>query len=99
MKRRRRKLLGKFTPGDQLEGEIERSGMLDIWFSRTRPDATVLSNDGNRTVVWVSPSGDIAGLLVQDYGSDESRLIPFAFGEIEIVNDSGDISVFLLTAT
>ena len=95
MKGPRRQLLGKFALTDQLEEEYARSGMLEVSFSATRPDATVLSDDGNRTVAWVTPSGEIGALLVQDYANAETRVIPFAFGEIEIVNDGAEVSVFL----
>lgn len=43
----------------------------------------------------VSPSGEIAGLLVQDYVNTESRAVRFGFGEIEIVNDGLEITIFL----
>jgi hypothetical protein len=92
----RRKLLGRFGLDDQLEQSIADTGVLELSFAEARPDATVLSEDGNRTVAWLSPSGEIAALLVQDYADGESRIIRFGFGEIEITNDGSEISVFLL---
>ena len=98
MKQRRRKLLGKLILDERLERDIARSGLLDVTFAPTRADATLVSDDGQRTVAWLSPSGEIAALLVQDYVVGESRRIPFAFGEIELVAEEGELALFLLTA-
>lgn len=92
----RRRLLGRFELDEQLEDSIDSSGLLEVWFEAARPDATVLSDDGNRTVAWLSPSGEIAGVLVQDYVNGESRTIKFGFGDLEITNDGAELSVFLL---
>jgi hypothetical protein len=90
----RRKLLGRFDLDDQLERSIADSGLLELHFAEARPDATALSEDGNRTVAWLSPSGEIAALLVQDYVNGESRTIELGFGRVEIVNDGSEISAF-----
>ena len=92
----RRRLLGRFDLDDQLERSIDDNGRLELSFAEARADATVLSDDGNLTVAWLSPSGEIATILVQDYVNGESRIIKFAFGEVEIVNDGAQVSVFLL---
>jgi hypothetical protein len=92
-----KKLLGRVQLCDLLEGEFERSGLLDVTFSSTRPDATLVSLDGNRSVVWVTPAGTIGALLVQDYALGESRSIPFALGTIELVACPDEIAVFLVT--
>lgn len=93
---RRRTLLGRFQLDEQLERSIEETGLLDLLFGGARPDTTIVSDDGNRTVAWLRPSGEIAALLVQDYANEETRVIPFAFGALEIVNDGSEIAVFLL---
>ena len=87
----RRRLLGRFDLDDQVETSIDDNGMLELSFAEARSDATLLSDDGNRTVAWLSPSGEIATILVQDYVNGESRVIKFAFGEIEIVNDGAQV--------
>ncbi len=92
----RRKLLGRFDLDDQLEQSINDNGMLELCFSEARPDVTALSEDGNRTIAWLSPSGEIAAVLVQDYVNGESRIIKFGFCDIELVNDGSKISAFLL---
>jgi hypothetical protein len=92
----RRKLLGRFGLDDQVEQSIDDSGMLELCFAEARADATAFSEDGNQTVAWLSPSGEIAAVLVQDYINGESRIIRFGFGDIEITNDGSEISVFLL---
>ena len=53
------------------------------------------SLDGNRSIAYLAPSGEIAALLVQDYANGESRTIPFDFGEIEIVDEGAKLAVFL----
>jgi hypothetical protein len=73
--------------------------MLDLRFSEGRPDATLLSEDENRTVAWMAPSGEIAALLIQDYANSESRSIPFRFGSIEVINDGREVVVFLTPRT
>ena len=93
--RARRKLLGRFELDDQLERSIAETGMLELRFGHARPDATMVSADGNRTIVWLSPSGEIAAVLVQDYVAGEHRIIRFAFGDLEIGNDGATISAFL----
>jgi hypothetical protein len=95
MQRSRRRLLGRFTYSAQLQEEVARSSLLDLSFEKGGGDATLLSLDGNRSVVWIAPSGAIAGLLVQDYAGEDERHIPFEFGTIDIVNDGMEISVFL----
>jgi hypothetical protein len=94
----RRQLLGRFDLDDRLEQSIDDTGMLELCFAEARPDATALSEDGNLTVAWLSPSGEIAALLVQDYVNGETRLIKFGFGTVEIVNDGSNISAFFLRA-
>jgi hypothetical protein len=91
----RRTLLGRVPIDDQLVDEIERSGLLDVRFSRTRPDATIASDDGNRTIAWLEPSGAIGAILVQDYSNGESRRVPFPFGAVDIENDGATIAIFL----
>ena len=90
----RRKLLGRFDLDDQLVRDIERSGLLDVVFTSTRGDTSLVSEDGARSIAWLAPSGEIAGLLVQDYVVAESRLIPFAFGALEVVADGDELSVY-----
>ncbi len=94
----RRKLLGRFALDAQLERSIDDTGMLELSFAAARPDATALSEDGNRTVAWLSPSGKIAAVLVQDYVNGESRIIRFGFGALEVANDGSEISVYLLSS-
>jgi len=83
----------------QFQASLEDTGLLEITLSSTRPDATLLSLDGNRTVAWITPSGEIGAILVQDYvGDEETRTIPFVFGDIELVNEQDRLSVFLVPA-
>jgi hypothetical protein len=91
----RRRLLGRFAIDDQIRRSIDDTALLQVWFGEARADATALSVDGNLTVAWLSPSGAVAGLLVQDYVDGENRSIAFDFGEIEIANDGSEITVFL----
>src|SRR4051812_22080249 len=94
-RRPRRQLLGRFALDDQLEREFDRSGMLDLRFVEACGDASLVSIDGNRSIAWLSPSGAVAGLLVTDYVNAETRIIPFTFGDLEVVNDGCEVSVFL----
>ena len=56
----------------------------------------MLSDDGTRPIAYLlSPSGEIAAILVQDYTNGENRIIPFGFGIVELANDSSAISAFL----
>jgi hypothetical protein len=89
--------LGRIPLDDQLERSIEDTGLLEIVFRDARPDASVLSEDGNRTVASMAPSGGMASLLVQDYANGESRRIPFSFGLVDIINDGEAIEVFLIS--
>ena len=92
-----RTLLGRCALHDAMERSIDETGMLDLWFATAHPDSSVVSEDGNRTIAWLGPSGEVAGLLVQDYVNGESRIVPFSFGTVEIANDGSEISVFLIT--
>jgi hypothetical protein len=94
-----RKLLGRFEIDDQLADSIDGCGLLEVLFSPTRPDAHLLSLDGSKTIAWLTPSGTIGSILVQDYVDAEGvRLVPFDFGSLEIVNDGCTISIFLVPA-
>ena len=90
-----RRLLGRFELCEAIERSIDDLGLLDLWFGDAHCDANVASDDGARTIAWLSPSGEIAGVLVQDYVNGESRIVPFGFGTIEIVNDGTQVSVYL----
>jgi hypothetical protein len=90
-----RKLLGRFVIDEQLEQEFLRSGMLEVRFVDTRSDVTLVSLDGAKSILWLTPSGGISGVLVQDYAPDESRVVPFEIGEIEIEADGDELRVFL----
>jgi hypothetical protein len=91
----RRTLLGRFPLSGLVRSSIDETGLLDVTFSEARSDAMLRSLDGNRSLVWVAPSGAICSLLVQDYSNGETRRIPFAFGELEVVDDGTDLTIFL----
>lgn len=96
--RPRPKRLGRFAIDAQLREEFERSGLLDLHFARGRSDASLTSLDGHRSLLFLAPSGEIAGLLVQDYAPDEERRISFAIGEIELVLAGDELTVLLWPA-
>ena len=100
MLRSRRKLLGRVELDPAIEKQLEDTGLLEVHFATRKADTSMLSLDGNRTIAWMAPSGELAGLLVQDYHDGVgTRVIPFAFGELELVNDGAELSVFLRTRT
>ena len=94
-RRTKRALLGRVVLDDRLIAEIERSGLLDVRFTSSRSDAAIASDDGNRTVAWLAPSGAITAILVQDYCNGESRRVPFSFGTIDIEHGDGGLSFFI----
>lgn len=95
MKRSRQKTLGRFTIDTQLREELDRSGLLDLRFGRgpALHGGQLMSLDGNRGLLYLCPSGNIGGLLVQDYVADEERTIPFEIGEIEIATRGDEFEV------
>ena len=95
MVRRRRRRLGVVALDGRLEAEIERSGLLEVQLVPSRGETTVVSDDGARAVAWLAASGELAALLVQDYANGESRVIPFGFGDVELVADGDEIAVYL----
>jgi hypothetical protein len=92
-------VLARIELDEQLERSIDQTGLLEVTFSATKSDSSVTSLDGNRTVAWMLPSGELGSLLVQDYTSAPGRRsIPFVFGSIELINDGITLIITLESA-
>jgi hypothetical protein len=92
--RQKPRILGTFEFGELLERQLVATGMLDLIFTE-QAESTLESFDGLHSIVYLTASGKIASLLVQDYAPFESRIIQFAIGMIELVGEPGKIAVYL----
>lgn len=98
MKQPRPELLGRFEIDASVQNSIEQTGLLELVFDRSQTaaaDASLLSLDGNKSLLGLTPSGAIRSLLVQDYVNGEFRSIPFEIGSVELQSDEGTITVTL----
>lgn len=68
---------------------------MDLRFTSAPTDTSLTSVDGRRSIVFLLPSGEIGGLLVQDYAVAEDRTIPFAPFDVEIVAHEDELVVRL----
>src|SRR5690349_14742730 len=90
------KLIRQFEINEQLQVEFDRSGVLDVIIDAgAKSDSSLSSLDGSKALAHMAPSGKLMALLIQDYVSAPgTRVIPFIFGDVEVVNDGSSIRIF-----